>query len=133
MKNEVEKKGGVNFWALLSCKCPSCHKGNMFKHGLFHPKFLRMHQRCPVCNTNFYPEPGFYFSAMYFSYAINIAIMVFFGVGTHILFDPQEMWVTFCVVLIPPILLTPLTFRISRTLAFYLLGSYEKKTAIRQH
>jgi len=34
-------------------------------------KFFEMNKRCPYCNLNFTPEPGFYFGAMFISYGIS--------------------------------------------------------------
>ncbi len=71
-------------------------------------------------------EPGFYFGAMYFSYAINIAIMVFFGVAVEVLFNPDRIWITLASVLIPPILLSPWNFRLSRVLMIYSFGGIRR-------
>jgi len=87
-----------------------------------------MHRTCPHCGQDLIPEPGFYFGAMYFSYAINVALMVTFGVGYEILFKPDQLLVTFASVFIPPILLAPWNFRISRALALYALGGISKQT-----
>lgn len=37
---------------------------------------LDMHKRCPVCDLNYEPEPGFYFGAMFISYAISAFILL---------------------------------------------------------
>jgi hypothetical protein len=40
---------------------------------------LDMHKRCPVCDLNYEPEPGFYFGAMFISYAISAFILLPMG------------------------------------------------------
>jgi hypothetical protein len=90
-------------------------------------KMLKMHHTCPRCGQNFMPEPGFYFGAMYFSYAINVAMMFIFGVGFELLFSPESVIVTLASVFIPVILLSPWNFRISRAIMLYALGGIKKK------
>jgi len=34
-----------------------------------------MHPRCPVCNLDFEPEPGYFTGAMYISYALAVPIV----------------------------------------------------------
>ena len=35
-----------------------------------------MHKQCSSCNLNFEPEPGYYFGAMFISYAISASILL---------------------------------------------------------
>lgn len=86
-----------------------------------------MHKTCPKCGQDFMPEPGFYFGAMYFSYAINVALMVTFGVAIEVLFNPEEVIWTLVSVLLPPVLLVPWNFRISRAIMLYTLGGVKKE------
>jgi hypothetical protein len=100
----------------------------MFQHPTWRiKKLLQMHRNCPKCNQDLIPEPGFYFGAMYFSYAINVALMVIFGVGYEILFHPENLLHTFASVFLPPILAAPWTFRISRALTLYTLGGISRE------
>lgn len=48
-----------------------------------------MHDYCPECNASFQPEPGFYFGAMFISYAINVAIMFVSWLFLWIYFKPS--------------------------------------------
>ena len=108
-------------------KCPKCRKQNMFTHPTLNfGKILKMHRTCPKCGQDFMPEPGFYFGAMYFSYAINVALMVTFGVAVEVLFNPEDVLWTLVSVLLVPILLAPWNFRISRAIMLYTLGGIKK-------
>lgn len=54
---------------MMGMKCPRCGEGNLF----FTPTFsfkqpLDMHERCTNCQQSFFPEPGFYYGAMFVSY-----------------------------------------------------------------
>lgn len=68
------------------------------------------------------PEPGFYFSAMYISYGINVALMVTFGVAFAVLFDIDNVVLMLAAVFVAPVLLSPWNFRISRAIALYTMG-----------
>ena len=115
------------FKDILHTKCPRCRQGNMFKHKTMNlGNMLKMHRTCPVCGQDLMPEPGFYFGAMYFSYAINVALMVTFGVAFHILFHPENILITFISVFIAPIVFAPWNFRISRAIMLYALGGIKR-------
>ena len=120
---ENGKKIENTFLAVINTRCPRCRQANMFEHGPYNfGKFLKMHTQCPNCGQNFIPEPGFYFGGMYFSYAINVTVMVIFGVSCYFIFHPVQIWIILASVFIPPILLAPLTFRISRAMMLYIFG-----------
>lgn len=110
---------------ILTTKCPCCRSHNLFEHSTYSRKFLTMYDTCPNCGQDFRQEPGFYFGAMYFSYAINIAVMVICGVGFELIFDPVKIWPTILSVLLPPILLAPYTYRLARTINLYVFGRYK--------
>jgi uncharacterized protein (DUF983 family) len=66
--------------AVIEDKCPYCTKGKVFekrKHFLASPK---MNCNCPACGKDLIGEPGYFFGAMYVSYAIAVAI----GIATFI-------------------------------------------------
>ena len=88
---------------------------------------LKMHRVCPRCGQDFMPEPGFYFGAMYFSYAINVALMATSGVAYEVLFSPDNILITLTSVFLPPLLLAPWNFRISRAIMLYALGGIKRK------
>ncbi len=62
--------------ALYNYKCPRCRKGDLFVKPLDIKNPLDMHKRCSSCNLNFEPEPGYYFGAMFISYAISASILL---------------------------------------------------------
>ncbi|MFT7161544.1 MAG: hypothetical protein ACI9GZ_002729, partial [Bacteroidia bacterium] len=55
------------------------------------------YKKCTVCNLTFEPEPGFYYGAMFISYAISMAMSVISGV---VLFNDPDMWVYLVVIVI---------------------------------
>ena len=58
-------------------KCPRCHQGDVFVHGhAFKKGFDKMHSHCSSCHLKYEKEPGFFYGAMYVSYALTVAIFV---------------------------------------------------------
>ena len=66
---------------IITCKCPNCGVSYVFKdqnpYNL--TKLAEMHKRCPNCDKSFEKEPGFYFGAMYVSYAMTSGIVIVFA------------------------------------------------------
>lgn len=63
---------------VLGGKCPNCGKVKLF-HDKGNPLTFRMPKmthECSSCGYNFHRETGFYFGAMYVSYALTVAEMV---------------------------------------------------------
>ncbi len=60
-------------------KCPNCEVGDIFisKGNLFQLKMPKMHHTCPHCQHKFEKEPGYFFGAMYVSYALVVAQGIF--------------------------------------------------------
>jgi uncharacterized protein (DUF983 family) len=62
-------KKGSKLYSIFRLKCPRCHEGETFETGSW--SFVRpfdMLQRCPKCDLNYFPEPGYYYGAMFVSY-----------------------------------------------------------------
>ena len=68
---------GSKLYSVLFFKCPACHEGDFF---VSHPYDLTkagdIYKSCSVCQTKFSKEPGFYYGAMYVSYAIAVGLSV---------------------------------------------------------
>lgn len=108
--------------AFVAQKCPRCRKGDMFRfsmYNLFH--FGDVNHICPYCNLHFEREPGFFTGAMYFSYAINVAIIAVAGVSIQFFFNPDIFVLVGCV-MSASLIAMPLTFRYSRMMMMYLFS-----------
>ena len=112
---------------MLSGKCPRCGKGAVFKYPLrniFH--FAEMHDECPECHATYQPEPGFYFGAMFVSYAFTVVIMFIDWLILYILVHPSTT--TFIYFFLVTILLAmPISFRYSRLVWLHWFGGYTRK------
>ncbi|MBK7443849.1 MAG: DUF983 domain-containing protein [Bacteroidetes bacterium] len=70
------------FGAAVACKCPRCRKGNLFvnKNPYVFSEMAKMPKYCPSCGLRLEPETGFYYGAMYLSYAMGVfSSLIFFS------------------------------------------------------
>lgn len=108
--------------ALSSGKCPRCRKGDIFKTSMLDiTGFWKMNDHCTNCGVSFEPEPGFYFGAMFVSYALSVVLFAVIGIGLYIVANPAD-WVYITSIVVGAILFTPFSFRYSRILFLYFFG-----------
>lgn len=108
--------------SFLTAKCPNCGEGKVFKHGPYHRQFIVVNTECTHCRMKFEPEPGFYFGAMYFTYAINVALMIFALVLFNMFseeFSPLHYLITIVVIVL---VFINFIVRLSRLMMLYLFG-----------
>ena len=107
----------------LKGKCPKCRQGDMFTHSLFTlSKMSSMPRQCKTCGLQFEIEPGFYFGAMFVSYAFSVAILLGNMIVLYFVFSDPEIWVYITSVTITSALLYPLVFRYSRIIFLHVFG-----------
>ena len=106
----------------LTNKCPRCRVGSIFeeKNPYRFKTFMKMHERCPVCEQPTELEVGFYYGTGYVSYMLSIALCVASFIAWWILIgfslsDSRLFWwmginAVLLIVLQPPLM------RLSRTL-----------------
>jgi uncharacterized protein (DUF983 family) len=114
--------------AALHAKCPRCRQGDMFATPMYGFKLQKMHRECPHCGMKFEKEPGYFYVAMFISYAMNVAEMIAAGVLTYLIAgdrEGQDVFVTLALylgVLFPVVIfLSPFNYRYSRVALLYWL------------
>jgi len=122
------------FYSVITNTCPSCHKGKVFKYGsVFHPnKFDKMYDNCTACGHKYEKEHGFFYGAMYASYAITVAMSVATFVLTYLFYSLAPYWLYIINILIVLVVLAPLNFRLGRLLWINIFTGYDPK-AIEKH
>lgn len=105
----------------LHAKCPRCRTGNMFANSMYGLHGQKMHENCPHCDLKFEREPGYFYVAMFVSYAMNVAQMVTLAVGTYILTGSNNPWLYIGILLSASLILSPINFRYSRLILLYWL------------
>lgn len=94
--------------------CPNCGKTKVFATSgnplLF--RMPKMKPKCEVCHYSFLRETGFYFGAMYMSYALSVAEMVaVFVIGLIFDLNPFQMFIG---VVLLVFLLSTFNFKLAR-------------------
>jgi uncharacterized protein (DUF983 family) len=108
---------GSKLYSIINNKCPRCQEGDFFVSGKAYDfkNFSVMNHSCEKCDLSFEQEPGYYYGAMYVSYAINVALMVSVWVAYMVLFDDRfSIWWMVFASMILGIIMAPLTFRLAR-------------------
>ncbi len=117
-KSEVNmaKINPTLFNSIYEMKCPRCREGELFDTTIFSfDKSFEMRERCSECSMNFSPEPGFYYGAMYVSYAIWGGISLVLCSILILVFD-WNLNQSFALLFFVSIIFFVWLFRISRTL-----------------
>jgi len=81
----------------------------------------KMNKQCPHCDFTFEIEPGYFYVAMFVSYAMNVAEMVTVAVGDSILTGSTSPWLYVSLLLGVCLVLSPFHFRYSRVILLYWL------------
>lgn len=112
--------------SILSCKFPRCRKGRVFKHkNPYHRKFGEIEKKCSVCNFVYEMEQGFWYGAMYFSYAFGVLISIPIVIILLLKTDLEIFQITgviFCVLVV----LSPILFRYSRSVWLHIFVWYDR-------
>lgn len=107
--------------SILKGKCPSCKKSKIFnsKESRLLFKIPTMNERCNKCNYKFEREPGFFFGAMFVSYALAAAEFITFSIISYFILGMSLMATFFGVVLLA-IIMSSINFRLSRIIWIYI-------------
>ena len=106
---------------VLKGKFPNCKQAAIFetKGNIFLLRMPVMNKRCKECNFKFEKETGFFFGAMFVSYALAVAEMIVSLVLFWLIFDLQPLYVFFIIAGMA-FLGSTFNFRLSRTIWIYL-------------
>ncbi|MGK7397828.1 MAG: DUF983 domain-containing protein [Candidatus Cyclobacteriaceae bacterium M3_2C_046] len=124
----MQKRSQLN--AVLQAKCPRCREGDMFQYPVSNiARFDKMNKECPHCGLRFEIEPGFFFGAMYISYAISVAVLLTSAFILYYFFGDPDLWIYVITVPTVVVILLPFIFRFSRVLFLHVFGgiSYNEK------
>lgn len=108
--------------AAINSKCPRCRRGELFSTSLYGLKLQKMNDSCPHCNLKFEREPGYFYVAMFISYAMNVIEMLIAAILTYLITGNLENPILYICVIFPVIfLLSPVNYRYSRVILLYWL------------
>ena len=112
--------------AVIQCKCPRCREGAIFTGSMYGFNIQRTNHSCSHCNQRFEIEPGYFYAAMYVSYAMNMIEMITMGFATYYFsggrLDFDSLWLYVGIIFIGSLLLSPLNYRYSRIILLHWLS-----------
>lgn len=78
----------TRLYSILHFKCPRCHKGEFLESRNVYnlKKAGDIKNSCSHCGLKYSTEPGFYYGAMYVSYAFGTALFVAIWVALTVLY-----------------------------------------------
>ncbi|MCI5081549.1 MAG: DUF983 domain-containing protein [Saprospiraceae bacterium] len=116
-------------YAILNLKCPTCHSEDLFETATFSfNKPFEMRERCPHCNQDFWPEPGYYYGSMFLSYIFT----GFFCLGFVFFFHWGLGWSTeasFALLIAVCAVIFVYVFRVARSLWININFGYKPEKA----
>ena len=105
-------KKGSKSYSIFYNKCPKCHHGMFWHKNNPYLNVLKNNKQtnseCNKCLLKYEIEPGFWFGAMYVSYAIAVVFLLIFGLIFYSLFENIDMitlviTLSFLVIIFSPI------------------------------
>lgn len=106
---------GSKLYSIFNMKCPQCQEGEFF---VSHPYDLKhageIHEYCSNCGLKYSKEPGFYYGAMYVSYALGVALFVTLWVSMNLFFNVESTAVQLGVIITISLLTTPYLYALSK-------------------
>lgn len=118
---------GSKLYSIFKMKCPKCHEVDLFVHKnpyRIHG-FFDMPKECTVCHQKFEIEPGFYYGAMYVSYAVCVAYLVSIFVALTVLYPSFTLEFFLISGIGSMVVLTPVFFRLSRAIWINFFVDYD--------
>ena len=136
MKEHSENPYYISEWkGLTTSKCPRCRIGSVFTGNTYSFKVQKMNEHCPHCDFKFEREPGYFYVAMFVSYAFNVAEIIAGCVAANVLglaLVEENLWYYIGVLTLVTIIFAPFNYRYSRMVLLYWLSpglNYDPKRA----
>jgi uncharacterized protein (DUF983 family) len=117
---------GKRLYSILNSKCPKCQEGDFYlsKNPYQAKDFGKNYSHCSACGYKFEKEVGFFYGAMYVSYALTIAFSVAIAVAIVVLFPSSSYKVYIVAILTGLVVLMPISYRLSRVVWMNLFQGY---------
>lgn len=116
----------TKFYALVHGKCPHCRRGDIFSGSMYGFNVQRTNDTCAHCGQRFEIEPGYFYAAMYVSYAMNVAEMIATGIATYVFsggnLEFDSLWMYVGVIFGVSFVLSPFNYRYSRIILLHWLS-----------
>lgn len=114
------------FYSVFKGKCPVCHEGDVYQSKKVYnfKEFDKMHDHCSVCGHKYEIENGFFYGAMYVSYAMTVAFSVAIFILTYWFWPNADYYNYIINIVLGVFVLAPVTFRGSRLIWMNFFSKY---------
>ncbi|MNJ84425.1 hypothetical protein D3C87_18780 [compost metagenome] len=117
---------GSKLNSVFKMKCPRCQEGEFFISHPYDMKNLgKIHENCSKCGLKYEKEVGFYYGAMYASYALGVALFVTCWVSFNLFFPNAGTWTQIAIISGLSIFLSPYLYALSKVIWANLFFSYD--------
>ena len=106
--------------SILKNKCPKCGNGDFFINEnpylniLFHNG--NCHKNCSSCDSKYELEPGFFYGAMYVSYALAIGLGCFLLIILISILGKEDVLILIAIIGFSILIFSPINYYLSRLL-----------------
>jgi len=108
-------KKGTKMYSIRYFKCPRCHEGDFFVSNPYNLQHIgKVHENCSECGLKYAKEPGFFYGAMYVSYAFGVALFVAVIVLYYIIFRRIDVWILFGIIGFLSVVTAPINYALSK-------------------
>lgn len=122
---------GSKLYSILFNLCPKCHEGRFWKtNNPFKNILLKNSESsisCEKCLIKYELEIGFWYGAMYISYAIGVALMLFLWGVLSFFFPLMDVLLLISLVVIGILIFSPINYHISRLIWINIFIKYQPK------
>ena len=122
---------GSKLYSILFNKCPRCHIGKFWRHTNPFKNIFNKQEKddmyCYNCSLLFELEVGFWYGAMYVSYAIGVAIMLFLWGLSSFLFPEINIFNQIFFVIFFILLSAPVNYHYSRLIWINIFVHYKNE------
>ena len=122
---------GSKLYSILFNLCPKCHEGRFWKtNNPFKNILLKNSESsisCDKCMIKYELEIGFWYGAMYISYAIGVALMLFLWGCLVLLFPLINISLLISLVVIGILIFSPMNYHLSRLIWVNIFIKYQPK------
>lgn len=118
---------GTRMYSILRMKCPRCQEGQFFvSHTYDLKKAGEVLKECPNCGLKYSKEPGFYYGAMYVSYALAVALFVTLWTSFNLFFPATPIGMQIFIIIAATVILTPYLYALSKIIWANFFMKYDR-------
>lgn len=124
---------GSKLYSIRTMTCPRCQEGDFFVANPYNLKHVgETHVHCSECGLKYEKEIGFYYGAMYVSYALGVALFVTLWVSFNLFFPNASTALQITTIASLSLLCGPYFYALSKIIWANLFFKYDKD-AIKQY